>query len=463
LIRRLSFFKKIHFFGPGLIIALTFISATWVNFNVVFWQGNSVIKHDVAFYYSYLPATFYEQDLSLAFLNDTANVKLEGKYYAPPKAPNGNYVIKSTYGMSLTYLPFFAGAHLYAKLLHEETNGFSSPYHFAVQFSSLFYFLIGLIFLLKILRMYFEESVAALCLFVITFGTNAFYYITIGGGMSHAADFGLAAVFIYYSILWHRRPSAKISAMVGVAGGLLTLIRPINLLVFIFFFLYQVKSTGDLRVKIKLLLQNKFKLAFMALIGFLLFLPQMLYWKHQTGSWLFNSYVGEHFLFHRPQIFNGLFSFRKGWLVYTPVMALSLTGLYHLYKNKKDFFYAVTGLFTLYIYVAFSWWCWWYGGSFGQRSLIDLYPFLSISLAAFLAGATAWRPLLKKALYLLIALTVLLNLFQTMQAKYNIIHYDSMTREAYFDAFFRTSKDPGREKFLKHPDDEKAKAGVKEY
>src|SRR6185436_10253555 len=116
----------------------------------------------------------------------------------------------------------------------------------------------------------------------------------------------------------------------------------------------------------------------MAVLGILIFLPQLFYWKHQTGSWFFNSYLNEHFYFNNPHVFYGLFSFRKGWLVYTPIMFFALAGLYTLFKTMKEFFYPVLILFLLYIYVAFSWWCWWYGGSYGQRALIDIYPFLAV-------------------------------------------------------------------------------------
>jgi hypothetical protein len=46
-----------------------------------------------------------------------------------------------------------------------------------------------------------------------------------------------------------------------------------------------------------------------------------------------------------------------------------------------------------------------------------------------------------------------------MQAKYNIIHYDSMTMRSYFKVFFTTSKQPDREKYLDHPDYDKALRG----
>jgi hypothetical protein len=396
-------------------------------------------------------------------LNDSTNQKITNKYFQSVNTQNGKHVFKTSMGMALSYLPFFTSAHVYAKLFNYETNGYSKPYHFAIQFSSLFYYIIGLIFLMKILQLYFKNSLVALVLFTITFGTNVLFYLTVGGGMSHALSFSLIAAFIYFTIHWHKTPTFKYSLLIGLIGGYLTLIRPINILAFVLFFLYDVKSIEDIIQKLKLLYQNKFKLIIIALLGVLTFLPQLLYWKYQTGHWFFNSYIGERFYFNNPHIFYGLFSFRKGWLLYTPIMVFALMGIYNLYKLKKEFFYPTLVLLVLYIYLAFSWWSWWYGGSYGQRALIDLYPVLAIPLAFFLFKVQSLNNIKKNIFYFTFASLILLNVFQTMQAKWNTIHFDSMTKEAYFDAFLRLTKNPEREKFLKHPDYEKAKAGLEEY
>ena len=76
------------------IIVITLISITWVNFNITRWQSVDIINHDVNSYYSYLPAVFYENDLSLSFLDDTINQTLENRYYWPSRLDNGVKVIK---------------------------------------------------------------------------------------------------------------------------------------------------------------------------------------------------------------------------------------------------------------------------------------------------------------------------------------------------------------------------------
>lgn len=436
---------------------------TWVNFNITRWQKGNIINHDVNNYYSYLPAVFIEHDLSLSFLDDTLNKQQEARFYWPTKLPNGNKVIKGNMGMAITYLPFFTAAHMYCKLVNEPADGFSDPYHFAIQFSSLFYYLIGLLYLIRILKLYFNNRVIFITLLSITFGTNVIYYLTNGSGMAHPPDFGLIAAFIYYCIKWHKHQTFKFAIIIGLIGGLITLIRPINILVFLIFFLYNVNSIKDLNKKIKFFLGHYKQMLLVALCAFLIYLPQLLYLKWVTGNFFFNSYVGERFYFTHPHIMDGLFSFRKGWLIYTPIMIFSLIGFYYLHKTNKPFFTSLLIFTLLYLYLVFSWWCWWYGGSFGQRGLIDIYPILALPFAAFISKVELFKGIKKLSIHLLMILFILLNIFQTMQAKWNTIHYDSMTKEAYFDAFLRLTKNPEREKFLKHPDYDKAMQGIDEY
>ena len=455
--------KKIKYLNTSWIIAITLISITWVNLNITRWQKGNIITHDVISYYSYLPAAFYEHDLTLSFLNDTANHELENRYYWPNKDANGNKIIKVSMGMALSYLPFFGAAHLYCKLFNEEANGFSDPYHFAVQFSSLFYFLIGVLYLLRLLKLYYNNRVIIITSLSIIFGTNIIYYLTNGAGMAHPVDFALIAAFIYYTVKWHQSQTLKLAMLIGIIGGSITLVRPVNILVFFIFFFYDVNSLKEISEKIKFILNNYIHILVIAICSILVFLPQLIYWKYVSGNFIINSYVGERFYFDHPHIIDGLFSFRKGWLIYTPIMLFSLIGFYYLKKEKRSFFTPIL-IFTLgYIYLIFSWWCWWYGGSFSQRALIDIYPILALPFAAFISHIESLKGFKKHLIHLVIVLLILLNIFQTMQAKWNTIHYDSMTKEAYFDAFLRLTKNPEREKFLKHPDYDKAIHGIDEY
>jgi hypothetical protein len=445
-----------------LLLLVIAAVVTFTNYNHFRWQLKTVIVADVAIYYSYLPAVFYEHDLTLSFLDDTVNRSVEQQIWFPGFTREGKPVIKTSMGMAISYLPFFALAHMYATLFDYPLNGICEPYQFAVLFSSLAYFLLGLYFLWKVLIRYFPVRPVMLTLFSVTFATNAFYYMVFGGGMPHVVGFCFVAVFLYYTILWHEDPKLRYALFIGAAGGFLTLTRPINFLVFIFFFLYGIQRLDDLKQKLRLLWENKAAMLLLLLCAFLVVLPQLIYWKFVTGKFFFNSYVGEHFFFNNPHILKGLIGFRKGWLIYTPIMAFSLLGFYCLRRDGPKYLVALPLFFFIYVYVAFSWWCWWYGGSFGSRVLIDIYPLLAIPLCAFFKGITTSAKNVRRLVYSLVIFFFLLNILQSAQAKWNIIHYDSMTARSYLEVFGTIEDDRSREKYLKHPDYNKALKGEDE-
>ncbi len=458
----MSFIKRINIFKLQVILTLVIISVTWVNFNQALWKQLHVIQHDVVNYYSYLPAFFYEKDLSLSFLGDTVNQKVEQQFYAPNYTPEGKPVIKMSMGMSVSYLPFFALAHVYAKNFGYPVNGFSQPYQCALQFSSLFYYLLGLWFLWKVLRIYFNEEVSTLTLFFISFATNVFFYLTIIAAISHLVGFAFIAMFIYFTIKWYDTFQWRYMVWIGLIGGFLTLVRPINFLVFLFFALYGIQTRADFFKRIRLFLEKKGMMLMMAILAFLVVLPQLLYWHYVSGHYFFNSYVGEHFFFNKPHLIEALVGFRKGWLIYTPIMFFSILGFFVVRQYLKTISLALIVFVGVYVYVAFSWWCWWYGGSFSQRVMIDIYPFLAIPFAAFITQLSAQQKKVKQVIWALFVVFTMLNLFQTMQAKYNIIHYDSMTIENYFRVFGTIKTKPDCDKYLKTPDYERAKLGEEE-
>jgi len=125
--------------------------------------------------------------------------------------------------------------------------------------------------------------------------------------------------------------------LLGLAMGMLILIRPVNILFVLLFVFYGVNSVADAKVRLTLLFKNWQQVAIVVLLCVLIFMPQLFYWKHVTGSYLFNSYVGERFYFFKPHLLQCLLGFKKGWLIYTPMIALALIGIYFLKTNRPFF------------------------------------------------------------------------------------------------------------------------------
>ena len=136
-----------------------------------------------------------------------------------------------------------------------------------------------------------------------------------------------------------------------------------------------------------------------------------------------------------------------------------------MYKTKNPWFYSTLVILPLTIYLFSSWWCWWFGGGFGMRPMIDYYPLFIIPIGQVLRVKLLFY---KTLLTILLISFTSLNLFQTLQKRKGVIHWDSMSKEAYWAFFFTpkmdTSRDWDQQKiFLKTPDYDKARKGEKEY
>jgi hypothetical protein len=130
---------------------------------------------------------------------------------------------------------------------------------------------------------------------------------------------------------------------------------------------------------------------------------------------------------------------------------------------------------VLMIYVMSCWWCWWYGGGFGMRSLIQAYAYLSVPLAAFYAYVFSLdlrRPftgIVRVGVIVLFSGFASINIIQTYQydhpADHRLLHYDSMSKAAYWRSFGKFDMTPEEysefEKELVHPDNEAAMRGEK--
>lgn len=457
---------KPNFKSPSVYsILVIFIVLLWVNFNIKRWKESNVIDWDVTSYYGYLPALFIHHDLKLEFTNGKEFQYKEKHQYWPETAPNGGKVIKTTMGMAILYAPFFFTAHTLATLKGYETDGFSEPYEKYIHLSSLFYLIIGLIFLRKILMRFFNDWVVALTLIGVTIGTNLFFYTTTEAAMSHTYNFSLFAVFMFLSLKWHDEKKYSTSIYIGLVGGLIVLIRPVNILIFLFPLLLNVKSFQELKEKIIFFFKEWKHLLIIGLFSFLVLLPQLLYWKYITGSFFFNSYVGERFYFSNPHILEGLFSYRKGWLLYTPIMFFAIIGVFVLFKKNKNLFLPIMLFLVINLYVLFSWWAWWYGGGFGLRAMIDSYSLLAIPFAAFLQFFYEKRNKISYAIVCFIGFILLgFNLFQTAQYRSGAIHWDGMTKESYWASFgILTIKDPAYWELIRPPDYDAAREGKDEY
>jgi hypothetical protein len=243
--------------------------------------------------------------------------------------------------------------------------------------------------------------------------------------------------------------------------GLISLIRPTNTIIVIFFLFYGVFTGRDLNNRFKSMTADYRYLLLMALAAMLVWVPQMIYWKEMTGHWLYFSYGNdERFFFGDPAIIKGLFSWRKGLFIYTPLLLSAFAGIIILWLRRSPHALPVTLFVPLNIYIVFSWWCWWYGGGFGQRAFIDSYALMAVAAAAMLAYAfSSGKRWLRIGIITVYFMLMSLGIFNNIQYYNGAIHWESMTKAAYWDSFGRIRPSADFHNLLQAPDYEAAKTG----
>ena len=276
-------------------------------------------------------------------------------------------------------------------------------------------------------------------LWTIAFASPVFYYVVKEPGMSHMYSFGLIAAFCW--VVWQLREKEGLKRMLlaGFLLGLIIAIRPVNALA-----LLAVPFLLGSQARLAYFLQKQ-PLHILGAAGALILAlsPQVIYFLSQSGSLWLDTYPGEHFEFAQPHILDFLFSYRKGFFLYTPVAFLALGGLVFLIKNDRYQGLCLLGLMLVLIYVLASWWSWWYGGSFSARVMVDYLVFVGLLLGYLSQNLS--RSYMRGILVGLLVLFTALNQIQIYQYRYEIISYETMTKERYWKYFLRLDKQAKQE------------------
>jgi hypothetical protein len=385
------------------------------------------IYYDILYYYSFLPAALVEGDLSFEFIE--RNIQYYGQFYWPNRTPEGAYVNKATLGVAYFYAPFFVLADAYVRVAGLPRDPFSDPYQWAILLSGFTFGLWGLYLLYLLLCRFYSRGIAGWVLIAIGLGTNLLYYITRESPMSHAYSFFLVSAACYVWLGRTKPWSRRDALLLGAMAGALVLIRPTNALLFVIPVGMEVHKRlrgGTLSSK------TLAPLAWALLAAIVVWLPQLIYWKWATGQWIYYSYNEESFFFSDPKVMEFLFSYRKGWLVYSPLFVLAVVGFCIPWRHFSRLKWPIVVALMAFVYVMSSWWCWWFGGSLGSRVMVEWYPLLAIPLAELFSWA-ARRPLPLVGMATAVAYCLAYNQQCMEQYSKGILNYHAMTKASWLE------------------------------
>jgi hypothetical protein len=366
-------------------ITITILLAVW--FLNGYGRKSEYFYGDDLGYYMYLPGSFIQHNLrTQRELPPDSTYKESVRWYhdytvAGWANEKGIVVNQYTYGVALMEAPFFFVAHAWQHLTGGNANGYSPPYEYALKICDIVYAFLGLMLVYKVLRCHYGQEVSLLATIILFIGTNLFWFTLHQAGMAHVPLFFLYAVLLWQTVRLHESPRWSRFAAMGFVIGLITLIRPTDLLCIFIPLFYGVTGRESAKGKLQFIRANAWKFLPLVLAFILPIIPQLLYWKMLTGDYVYYSYKDQGFNWAHPEIIAGLIEGQNGWLAYSPVMLFSIAGLLW-FRKYRAWALPLAILFPLYVYVVYSWYCFNYINGLGSRPMIHIYPLLALPLAA---------------------------------------------------------------------------------
>ena len=409
-----------------------------VNFITPEQPKTTMIDGDGSGLYAYLPAIFVSHTVDFTPVFYFEKSRRPPDYMGHNYHKAGNVMINKFWcGTALLEMPFYLIAWVLSMMLGLPADGYNILFQYAVALAALFWSGLGIVYTVRLFRLYKIPEPLAWGLVLAGFlGTNLFFYTFNNPSASHVYSFSLGAVFLYYSkklfIQYDKKPLYASAFLLG----LITLVRPVDIVIVLALPFLASSPEVFLRSIRQKVAGKDFLIA--ALLFLLAVSPQIIINLLQTGKPLIYGYKNEGFYWSHPQVLKFLFSYRKGWFVYTPLMLLLFPALITLWKRSKYEMISFLGFLIIIIYLFSAWWNWLYGDSFGMRPMVDFYALFFLVMAMMFTGIQ--KKILKILLIVFAGLAAVLNLIQTYQYASGILHPDSMTKEAYWYVFLKTDK-----------------------
>ncbi|WP_299250824.1 hypothetical protein [uncultured Cytophaga sp.] len=333
----------------------------------------SEIYADKAGYYVYLPATFIYNWQG----NNIPDKIAKNPGMAFENIDNYIYT-KYPMGVAVMMSPFWLINHYF---IANPNDGFSFSYTMISSVASTFYVLLGLFISFACFKKYTSPIQALIITVTLFASTNLFYYTTLENGMSHSFSFFWFSLLLFVMIDIKQRSyivTYKDILLIGTTIGFIALIRPINCIFCLPYFLILIIQNPNAITTIKELFFTT-KSIFLYLIPIIIISPQVIYYKIISTIRLPYGHEGFPYLMN-PRILKVLFAPNNGLFLYTPIALFILLFIF-INRKKSPFTIPIYVLFGLVIYTYASWWSTELGCAFGHRSMVEFYTIIFLPLA----------------------------------------------------------------------------------
>jgi hypothetical protein len=284
----------------------------------------------------------------------------------------------ATVGVALLWAPFFALGDVVARVGGWPADGYSRPYLAAVCYGSACYAFAGLLLLFDVARRELDARAAFLGTLLAWWATALPFYMYVTPPMAHATSLFASAAFVWLWYRWRTTMTVGSTVALGLAGGLMALVREQNVLLMILPGLDVMRALFDSRDR---------RRAVVAALGIgvcfvVVLVPQLLAWKALFGHYRPGEQRMSFFQPWPVHLGDVLLSSNHGLFSWHPVWVLGLVGLALVAIRKPAFGVPLLlGFLALVLFLG-SVTNWAGGMAFGQRRMLDCAFVVIVGCAA---------------------------------------------------------------------------------
>jgi Dolichyl-phosphate-mannose-protein mannosyltransferase len=303
-----------------------------------------------------------------------------------------------TIGPAILWAPFLVTAHLVVEVSHifgshVSTDGFSSPYRIAMASGTALYGFLSVWFSFLLAKKYCGEKWAFLGALGIWFASSLPVYMYFNPSWAHAHSAFVVALFLWY---WDRTRTERSVAQWLILGAIAGLMMDVYYISAVLLIVPLMESLVGYWDRLKAGEIDRARQLFISNVIFVIailvaFFPTLITKKIIYGSYWNFGYT-ERWFWKSPALVKVCFSAEHGLFSWTPILVLSVAGLFLLRRYDRDLALFLTSGFLVYLYAIGCYENWAGISSFGNRFFISLTPLFVLGLASFFGWiASKWR------------------------------------------------------------------------
>lgn len=345
------------------------------------WTGPHIAE-DGWYYYYYLRSAVIDGDLNLD--NEYRDI---GNWYGFGVTRTGQRHNPFGIGPAVFWTPGFLAGHAIATLEARArgggvVDGMTAPEQTGALFISFLAAAAAFWVAFRFASRYVAPGAAWLGTAIAFLGGPLVWYAVYSPSMPHALESFWGAAFLA-ELLPFRERTRRDALRLGAIAGAMALVRPqlVTLLALLVGDAWRRRS-GRATVT---------GFACVAAAALVVFLPQLLVWKHVYGSFVVIP-QGRGFLRLTDSMWSEtLFSSRNGLFTTTPLVWFVMPGLYLAFRRDPALGITLASAMFMQAFVNGAAWDWWGGGAFGGRRFAVTFPVWALALSFLIARVISSR------------------------------------------------------------------------